>query len=103
MTRLSVLNGVGSGLGAGVLLVSAAGDPLGNAAAVLFALALAILAANAAALFWLRRFAYGAATLAILVALIQFSLMSWYGPHWAPDSLDGHNHRHTIWELGHVH
>src|SRR5262245_47237351 len=98
MTRLSILNGVGSGLGAVVLLVSAVGNALDPVAVILFALALAILAADAAALFRLRRFAYGAVTVAILVALVQFSLMSWYGPHWAPerDSVDGGNHRHTI-------
>jgi uncharacterized membrane protein YdjX (TVP38/TMEM64 family) len=94
---------LGSGLGAVVLLVSAVGNALEHEAAAVFVLALAILTADAAALFWLRRFAYGVVTAAVLATLLQFSLMKWYGPHWAPGSLEGHNHRHTIWELGHVH
>jgi hypothetical protein len=97
------LSTVGLGLGAGVLLASLGEDRLGTATPLLMAAALAAQAAGSAALFWRRRFAYGAAVLVGTAVLVQLSVMKWYGEHGVPTQTGWQTHRHTVWELGHVH
>jgi hypothetical protein len=103
MRRAWVLSGVGLGLAAGVLLASASEDRLGTLAPLLMAVALAAQVAGSAALFWYRRFVYGAAALVAAAVGLQLSLMPWYGEHGAPTGTGWQTHRHTLWELGHVH
>ena len=38
---------------------------------------------------------------AVFVGLVILASFPWYVPHWS--IRDGTNHRHSIWELGHVH
>jgi hypothetical protein len=90
-------------LAAGVLLASLSEDRLGAAAPPLLAVGLAALTVGSAILFWRRRFGYGTAAVVIVVAVIQLSLMPWYGRHGAPTETGWESHRHTLWQLGHVH
>jgi hypothetical protein len=98
-----VLNGAGLALTAGVLLTSSDGDRLGAAAPPTLAAGLMVLTAGTAMLLWLRRYAYGAAVAGVTVAVICLSLMPWYGLHGVHTPAGWKEHRHTLWELGHVH
>jgi predicted Co/Zn/Cd cation transporter (cation efflux family) len=42
----------------------------------------------------------GAVVLILISTLVQLSFMKWYGPHSAWGET---NHRHILWDLGHVH
>ena len=67
----------------------------------LFALCLATVAVTATVLF--RRGSPRLALLAVVVMaiLLLLSLRPVYVEHWTP--WNGTSHRHTLWELGHVH
>ncbi len=67
-----------------------------------FAICLAILTVSAVALFRQGHRYHAALALVVMVTLLWLSFRTVYVRHWTPWD-GGHSHRHTMWDLGHVH
>jgi hypothetical protein len=70
-------------------------------AGIIYFLTLATLASGTILLLMARRFISAAVASFCLALLLVLSFQPWYVEHWTP--WEEESHRHTIWELGHVH
>ena len=100
MTRDPMAWGV-LGVAAAVLGVIGYATSAGRTPGELFALPLVLQVVCATALAWRGRWREAGVLGSACAVLLVVSLLPIYVPHWALE--DGAPHRHTIWELGHVH
>ena len=86
---------------ASILIVCGYSHVIENQAITLFCLSLAMLLAGTVLLYRRGCHTYAIGMLAVIVTLVVLSCLPWYVVHWTPRG--GQTHRHSIWELGHVH
>jgi ABC-type uncharacterized transport system permease subunit len=86
-----------------ILLISSAGDPrsFGTLVTLIFPVAVGLLFWDGCVYLWWRRVRVGVVIILLAIALLVCSFMPWYGKHGTP--WERQSHRHTLWELGHVH
>jgi hypothetical protein len=101
--RLMSLSSLAATSGAIILLACGAGSVEPPFARELFALSLVAQTAFAVVLFRRGHRRPAAMVAAVCAILLAFSFLPVYVRHYTPWGLNGDPHRHTIWELGHVH
>lgn len=102
--RLMSWSGLAAAGGAIILLACGAGSSEPPLAKELFALSLVAQAAFAVVLLRRGHRWPGAVVAVVCVILLALSFLPVYVRHYYPWGADGGSyHRHTIWELGHVH
>jgi hypothetical protein len=70
---------------------------------LLFCLSMSAAVVGAGALCRGRHWLSVALVLALTVSLFVLSFGEWYIEHWVPGPAGYTVHRHTLWEIGHVH
>ncbi len=85
-----------------MLVFTQVNSGIGLSAMAIFSLGLLILLIDSVLLFRERKSWQAAVVLIGAVILFGCSWFPWYGPH-GGDSPGRDIHRHSIWELGHVH
>lgn len=103
MTQWPAVVGTVATVAAGLILLACgpfSGEPAPTAVPVF---ALCQVAEGVSAVAFLRRGRWLPAGLALVAAavLVYLSLLPVYAEHWTPWSAEPH--RHTLWEIGHVH
>ena len=96
------LNVIGLLLAMLVLMACRQGSSIEGSAVFLFALAILLLIVGTNKIIREGYRAHGMVMAILITALLIASLMPWYVPHYVPWN-GGSTHRHSIWELGHVH
>jgi hypothetical protein len=71
-------------------------------APALFGLAILLLSINSILLLKMKMFKYAFALALVIFVLLACSFIPWYGEH-VGEPIERSTHRHSIWELGHVH
>jgi uncharacterized membrane-anchored protein len=102
MRKAWIQTGIGAGMGISILSVCAWID-LGLLAQLVFLIGLLFLVVGATNFLRRKEFVYGAIVLMLIASIFQLSILEWYGPHSVPGPTGFQSHRHTIWEMGHVH
>jgi hypothetical protein len=85
------------------LLFVAFGPDSGGIAIPIFSVACALSFWNGLRLLRERRMASGLVLIVLVVILLASSARPWYAEHSTPWEDDPFPHRHSLWELGHVH
>ena len=88
-------------LAAAALLGAGFGNRVGGLNTIVFAFSLLLLLLGSALLIRAKKIAYALAVVLGVILFLACSVMPWYGKHVGKPG--NGSHRHTIWELGHVH
>lgn len=96
-----IVSAFGLILAAAALLGAGLGSRVGGLGTIVFAFSLLLLLIGSALLIRAKKLAYALVVVLGVILFLACSVMPWYGKHGGKPGTG--SHRHSIWELGHVH